>query len=97
MCELLQRHGLDAAMAKSAKAQDAEYELDFEERQAKRMERASTIFAEVDIPLFAGELMSAFITLGAPEEGELFTYKRLGSVKVDRDEAVGSEGERKLA
>ncbi len=96
LCELLQRHGLNAAMAGSAEAQEAEYELDFNERQAKRRERASTIFADVDIPLFADELARAFITLGAPEEDTLFTYERLDSVKVEGDEAVGTEGERKL-
>jgi len=96
LCELLQRHGLEAAMAESAEAQEAEFELDFDERMAHQMERASTTFAEVNVPLFAGELMSAFVALGAPDDDELFTYERLDSVEVDGDQAVGREGEREI-
>ena len=96
LCEVLRRHGLDAAMAGSPAAVEAEYELEFDERQTQRKMRASTIFSDVDLASFAPDLRNALVALGAPDDDPLFAYERLDSLETDGDAAVGQEADQRI-
>lgn len=90
LCALLEESGLAERIPAALEGAEAEAELRFEPRMAHQRERASAIFAGVDVPAFGQRLMEVLLELGAPD-GDLFTWERLDSLEVDGDRAVARE------
>jgi len=91
LCKVFAEAGLDDQYEAALAGAEAESELPFEPRQTHRLERAATLFAEVDIPALGEKLMAAVEELRGPTGDELFTWDRLDAVEIDGDRAVGRE------